>query len=356
MAANDLGFELDFITVGKGERSGDAIAMRYGSLSGRQQVLIIDGGSKESGQKLVDHVKSTYGTERVDYVVNTHPDVDHSSGLSVVLENLDVGCLYMHRPWNHAGRIRDLFHDGRITDASLEERIRDALNAAHELEAIALKREIPMIEPFQGVAVGPHFRVLSPEEVWYVKDLLPNFERLPEVKKEATFAEALMGGVATVAKSVAELVAETMGVETLKEGGVTRPENESSVVLYGEVYEKRLLFTGDAGVQALSSAIIHAQLSGISLKDLDYIQVPHHGSRNNVSPTVLNEMMGKIAFVSASPGSKTHPRKVVTNAFRRRGAKVFPTRGGIMCQRHNRDLRPGYGDVPEIPFYDKVEA
>jgi beta-lactamase superfamily II metal-dependent hydrolase len=116
-----------------------------------------------------------------------------------------------------------------------------------------------------------------------------------------------------------------------------------------------LLFTGDAGIQALTQAIDYAEARGVSLTGLDYIQVPHHGSRRNVSPSVLDRMMGKTAFVSASPGSTTHPRKKVTNAFIRRGATVYQTRGGALCQPYNRPRRAGYGDAPPIPFSDKVE-
>ena len=55
-----MGFEIDFLPVGEGEKSGDAIALRYGNLSGtrsEQTVLVVDGGTLDSGAALVDHVK-----------------------------------------------------------------------------------------------------------------------------------------------------------------------------------------------------------------------------------------------------------------------------------------------------------
>ena len=105
-----IGFEIDFLPVGNGERSGDAIAIRYGS-PGDYKVLVYDGGTKESGQALVDHIKKYYGTTRVDYVVNSHPDSDHASGLSVVLEQLEIGELWMHQPWKYSSVILDYFKD-----------------------------------------------------------------------------------------------------------------------------------------------------------------------------------------------------------------------------------------------------
>ena len=85
MTNENLAFELDFHAVGTGEKSGDAISIRYGRLNSTtnfsQKVIVIDGGTLESGKKLVDHIKTHYKTETVDLVVNTHPDNDHCSGL-----------------------------------------------------------------------------------------------------------------------------------------------------------------------------------------------------------------------------------------------------------------------------------
>ena len=42
------GYEIDFLPVGSGERSGDAICVRCGS-PGDYKVMVYDGGTKESG-------------------------------------------------------------------------------------------------------------------------------------------------------------------------------------------------------------------------------------------------------------------------------------------------------------------
>ena len=56
-----MGFEVDFLPVGDGEMSGDAITLRWGNLFGprdHQTVVVIDGGTKQSGQNLVQHLKT----------------------------------------------------------------------------------------------------------------------------------------------------------------------------------------------------------------------------------------------------------------------------------------------------------
>src|SRR5664280_2714171 len=98
-----MGYEIDFFAVGEKSSGGDAIAVRYGNLFGdrsEQMVIVIDGGYTDSGEALVNHIKTHFGTSRVDIVVSTHPDQDHITGLETVLEELQVGTLLMHLPWN----------------------------------------------------------------------------------------------------------------------------------------------------------------------------------------------------------------------------------------------------------------
>lgn len=159
-----------------------------------------------------------------------------------------------------------------------------------------------------------------------------------------------------VAEEAASWVAETLNIETLDESGETSAQNESSVVLYGNFGGRGVLLTGDAGRVALTRAILYAQSLGISLQGLDCVQIPHHGSRRNVSPSVLNHITGRCAIASVSAGSTTHPRRKVTNAFRRRGARVYRTNGGLINHTINWPRRAGLSDALEIPFYDRVEG
>lgn len=364
-----IGFEIDFLPVGSGDRSGDAIAIRYGT-TGNYKVLVYDGGTKESGQALVDHIKRYYGTSKVDYVVNSHPDADHASGLSVVLENMEVGELWMHQPWNYSEVILDYFKDGRITDNSLADRLKEKMSAAYALEQLAEEKGIPVYEPYQGASIGD-FVVLSPESNWYVHELIAEFSKSPEQKKIESAAVGLEGIFESVTKAVSAAIAwvtEHWGVETLRSDVRTSAENESSVVLFGQIGEKGILLTGDAGIRALDATVKYAESKNVSLpNNLHFIQVPHHGSRNNVSSEILDRLVGprkanddgispKTAYVSASKESNTHPRTVVTNAFIRRGAKVVPTKGQSKRYRHNMPARKGWVPVTPLKFSSQVES
>lgn len=353
----EYGYEIDFLPVGNGDKSGDAIIIRY-RLNEDYKIMVIDGGTKESGEEIVRHIKKYYNTDRVDYLVNTHPDADHASGLEIVLEELQVGEVWVHRPWVHPHKIRHLFKDGRITDNSLSDRLREGLRYAHRLEELAKQKNIKVNEPYTGSCIGI-FRVLSPDKDWYL-DLVPQFNKTPDAYKAQE-------SLTTCLQEIKNSVREYIGFETLSEDGETSAENESSVILYANIAGHGILLTGDAGNKALNRACDYAEQLKIDLQSCHFIQVPHHGSRNNVSPSTLNRLIGpitsnhalppkKIAYISVSKNSTTHPRKQVTNAFYRRGVEIHQTKGLTKRHSYNMGKRAGWIASEPIPFYDLVEG
>ena len=359
------GFEVEFLPVGEGERSGDAILARW-TEGDVHRVLVYDGGTKDSGQRLVDHIKSHYNTTHVDYLVNSHPDNDHASGLSVVLEQLTVGEVWMHRPWEHSATIREYFHDGRITDESLKVRLQEKMSAAYKVETLAHEMGVSVKEPFQGMHIGP-FKVLSPEKDWYLHELVADFAKSPK-KKEAdeSMFEAAASSMTKAFRSVVRLIAEAWDVEYLREDVETSAENESSVILFADFAGRGVMLTGDAGVQALKRANDYALSLGVYLPGaLNFIQVPHHGSRNNVSTSVLDSIIGlrqnenelkftKTAFVSAGATSETHPRRMVVNAFIKRGVRVYKTKGNTIRHNYKMPIR-NWGPIEALPVSKEVE-
>ncbi|POD70905.1 hypothetical protein BKM17_23710 [Pseudomonas syringae group genomosp. 3] len=355
--------EVDFLPVGEGEHSGDAIAIRWRE-DGEFKVMIYDGGTKEYGAKLVKHVQEHFGTNHVDYVVNSHPDNDHAGGLIHVLETLSVGQLWLHKPWEYSDQIRHYFHDGRITDESLAKRLQQKMSAAYALEKIAEEKEIPVYEPFAGDQIGI-FKVLSPTMYRYVHELVPEFQKSPELKKaQVTGLEALFDAVKGVA---GDLVAALWDKEYLPETVKTSAENESSVVLFAAVGQNGYLLTGDAGINSLRESADFASGVGIDLPTrVSFVQIPHHGGRHNVSTETLNLLVGeplpdvpdrlfRTAFVSAGKLAPRHPKKSVTNAFARRGFSVGQTKGQSIYHFTGVPRREGWGPLTYVPFYEEVE-
>lgn len=359
---NDYSFEIDFLPVGEESKSGDAIAMRWGNQGGFW-VAVVDGGTLDAGERLVHHVKTVYGAQFINVAINTHPDGDHTSGLSVVLEEFPVRELWMHRPWLYPQVIRHLFRSGNFTTAGLTGAIRRALDCASELERIALRKGIPIREPFQGVTFGP-LMVLSPTVERYLT-LIPHFNNTPEPRYQSPLAHMASGGglLGDLARLIGK--AESWTNETLRDDGVTTEQNESSVVLFSRFNGTSVLLTGDAGQASLLAAWSYARSCGIDLARCNYYQVPHHGSRRNVSPALLDLLLGpklpftteptRWAVASAAERSTDHPRRAVVNAFRRRGVGVTATKGTSIRIYRGYPARVGWTTAPIMPLSNVVD-
>jgi hypothetical protein len=365
--------EIEFLPVGDGSKPGDAIVVRYGELNA-YELMVVDGGNIDSGKALVEHVRTHFGENSViSHVILTHSDADHASGLREVLAELPVKNLWLHLPWMAAPSARPYFANKNWTDAGLAQALFEEYDMVADIVKLAIEKKITIREPFAGTVIGP-FHVLSPYKVIYPV-FLAQFDRTPDPDQEAIEAVGCWIGKQPngVGKLVDGLVAkvqkwikETWDAERLKDGGVTSASNESSVVLYGDFgASRRVLLTGDAGVWALNMAANYADENGLVLQKFRFVQIPHHGSRRNIGPTILNRIVGPIqaesttpcglAFVSAPKDDDTHPRKMVINAFLRRGFNVGATQGNKVVYWGGFPARPDYGDLPRLSFASDVE-
>jgi beta-lactamase superfamily II metal-dependent hydrolase len=369
-----MGYEIDYLPAGEGNKSADAICLRYGNLHGprsEQVVVTVDGGTIESGEAVANHIKNWYGTNVVDIALLSHPDTDHASGMHRILELLTVNQVVMHQPWKHSASISGLLDDNRVTSNSIREKTKRNLSAAREIERIANNKGIPIVEPFAGSRSQFGLTILGPTQDFYRTNLV-NYKFMPGSgvplptafsTQFPTLTEMLHG----LGSKVANWIEETWFSETSGEPphDSTSPENNSSVIFMIEVEGKRLLFTGDAGVPALQSAISYCDLSGISLSGITFFDVPHHGSRRNLGPAIMNRLFGQprlqpakewTAFISAAKdGAPKHPNKRVTNALARRGASVHVTAGMSLYHQSNGQDR-GWAVAPEVPFHYRIEA
>ena len=369
--------EIEFLAVGDASRAGDCIVVRYGETD-MYDLMVVDGGTAATGEALVAHLKSHFGENvRVEHVVLTHSDADHASGLRELFKEIPVGHLWMHIPWLLALEARPFFADKTINDDGLKKKIRDEYAILEEILELAVATPCEIHYPFQGAAIGP-FTVMSPQRSTYLH-LLPQFEKTPDPDQAAIEAGGLWIGKATsnvlvkameaMKALVQEWIPESWSEERLKDGGVTSASNESSVVLYANLSQtQRLLLTGDAGENALQWSINYANRQEMPLQSFSFVQVPHHGSRRNVGPTVLNQLIGPIkpegtvnqfhAFVSAPKDDSKHPRKIVLNAFIRRGGGVYITQGqnkvhwGGFPPRGNYDSATAEGFSTTVEQYD----
>lgn len=349
-----MGYEIDFFPVGE-KKGGDAILLRYGDLNSNERkdwnLVVIDGGTKESGDLMVEHIHKYYNTEYVNSVICTHLHQDHCSGLTKILENFEVKNLFMHLPWEHSNDIKNKFANGKVTNKSVKEKLEKSLNSIKELEEIAIEKDIQIIEPFSGINIhnDGSLLILGPSEEYY-NQLLANFDLLPEVKDE--YKEDT-GFFNNISKSI-KLISASLGI--LNDDGVTTPENNTSIITMFKVDDKKILFTGDAGIEAINRAINYANRVNIDINNIDLLDVPHHGSKRNIGKSIINKLNPKIAIISApTNGDPKHPSRRVVNALINSGTLVSTTEGRTICYSKDAPQREGWGPITPKKSFEEVE-
>jgi len=354
--------EIEFIGIGKGStRSGDAIIIRYGNCENDQwvesHVALIDGGDVQTGKLIVQQIKDVYNKSKIDLCVLTHPDADHASGLREVLSELDVNYLWMHRPWHYWEDIKDSIQDGRITKKSFNERLKEEYQFAYELEQIALERKIRIEQPHQGNYMyhqdeNDRITILGPGKEFY-KSLIQASDKTPRM----TSSLAAM----SILEHEEGLKFESMDFSTehlSEENEITSAENDMSLVLLVTIAGFRILLTADVVTMGMYKVLAFCIQNSIDLKNLTLLQVPHHGSRHNISKGILQHMHAPSAAIScAENGAPNHPASVVTNALLRRQIIPYATKGNTLLWTFgNAPSRPGFYPVPALSFESWVDV
>ncbi len=335
--------EVDFLPVGDGERSGDAIAMRFtrpdtGSLAH----VIIDAGFQPDGAALVNHVKNYYDTDDIDLAILSHPDGDHIGGMGVVVRELNVGALLVHRLGERGGSTLP------------------AADAVDDLIATAQEQGTKIYEPFSGMnAFGGALTILGPDLEYYA-ELVP--QQVEQALAKAVAANLRGPGPLT---RLAHRALSYFPLEIpFDDGEGEGPRNNSSVIALLELDGFRALFTADAGVVALNRAWDRLEKQGRDTSAPHLVQIPHHGSRKNGSSALLNRLLGptgqpqtRDAIVSVSAKAPRHPYPRIVNAYGRRGYNVGTTAGKSVCfPSPDMPRRPGWVTwTPLGPLDETVE-
>lgn len=99
--SNDVRGELQvhFIDVGQG-----ASQLIIGS-SGK--TILIDAGNNNQEEEIVAYLRKN-GIQKIDILVGTHPDADHVGGLDAVIDNFEIGKIYMPKVQSNTKTFEDV--------------------------------------------------------------------------------------------------------------------------------------------------------------------------------------------------------------------------------------------------------
>lgn len=335
------GFEIDMLALG----NADSILVTQWHGLGCTRVLV-DGGNPGSYETVRGFLRGL-GVTHLDHVLATHPHDDHAGGLVPLVQDrsLTIGHVWCHVAQNHVHMAlveAALRNTGGLKRARI---ITESLATTLDLFRAARARQIPISEPFAGAQVGP-LTVVGPTEAYY-GELVAQFGDAEAIRS----SEQLVTSAPTHAQAGSLLEAIALVTESLDDNPQTQPENNSSAILALPHASGVHLLTGDAGAQALACAA-----ASYNLANCHWMQIPHHGSRRNITKALIEHFKPTVAFVSAE-GSVKHPRRAVVNAFKQTGCRVYsthyPNETSLWHHRGNVPQRGGYSTATALWDADK---
>ncbi len=331
--------------------NADAIVIHYFDDNDEEFIVLIDAGkTREHGKKIEEHIKKYTIKKSIDLAINTHPDGDHIGGFFYLLESdIEISEFWIHDPSSHKIRT-DLLEtiitkDGEIAleneyynnQGNLKKSLSfvlESLSASNSILSIIDKKKIQRTEPFDKKE-HPRIpiKVLGPSTSYYEKkldryrDIHLLYEEQVHLMLEKRLENSLL--------SVNDIAVEDRPF--LDKKNEQSNENNSSVILSFKPDSHTYLFTADAGPEALNEVISRYKLS-----DIYFMQIPHHGSRYNMTSGLIDYFNPEIAYISCEQ-TKDYPCIKLVNILKEKGCKVFAT-GINGSLRYNRGMgaRDGY--------------
>ena len=251
------GFSVHFIDVG----NGDSIFIRFGD----GKVMLIDSGApSDNNLKSIKSVLSQYKISTIDYLLLTHPDVDHVGNAKKIVEDYSVKKAY----------IPD------VLDLNAYPTFKQVVDT---LSAKSVKTEYSNV-----------YSSISGDE-YYLAFLSPIGDN-------------------------------ALGDYYLEFNGILNPNdvavNNLSPVVYLDYKGVRSVFTGDAGflqeekiIEYYNSGMYELIHDGrVALEDVDFLKVGHHGSSDCSSVEFINLLKPKYAVISVGgQNSYGHPSTFTLN-------------------------------------------
>jgi beta-lactamase superfamily II metal-dependent hydrolase len=340
-----IDISIDMLAV----NNADAIIVWLKDEDNNNFVILIDGGNKKDGEKVINHldkyILKQAGKLAPDLIICSHHDKDHIGGLITVVEHYGnlIDEVWINNPAEFLGALnyRHLEESFRLKSQYKQYQvILESLTNLDDFISLVNRKKIPCNNALAGQSKHSGIvTILGPSYSFY-KALLPGMENMDKfVTEEAGWAYNSIFGVAAINESLEN----SSPCPIVDEENTTSATNNSSVILEIKAKGKRYLFTGDAGVKALEDVETRT-----SLENIYWIDVPHHGSRRNLSSRLIDTMKPTTCYISAE-GSTKHPRRALVNCLKKHGANVY-------CTKNGNDLWHHMGEFPSREEYTNASS
>lgn len=274
-------------------------------------VVVVDGGPFSNKEEFVDELNKY---EKIDLMVLTHYDDDHIGGILWYL----LTCKAAHKPlttvemWaNCATEIKVATTPQLSTGQALS--LANLLDEYVEKQGLIwqadVKEHLCRVFPFCEI------KVLSPSEDVYAAII----ERLKERKrKEEEDVDLRLKGESRqerdLEKDLEDLVNIRKRNPDLK--NISDLANAGSISFILRCDDLSILMLGDSFPQNVESCLRDIGFSEESPLKVDYVKVSHHGSRNNISNSLLDIISCNKFIISTNggDGKSKHPdRETIAN-------------------------------------------
>ncbi len=296
-------------------RDGDAIIVEL-SKDSSHLIILVDAGHSGDSQTIINNLSGPLKSANKlapDLIICTHYDSDHIGGMTGVINEYkgNIKEIWIHRTTQilEISKLKsntivestfpsenDTFLGGNMNQNSTENRLRDLIieSAVQEKKLIELidSLNIPCKEPIAGLCSydgWEELEVLGPTEVYYKKLFPDHFNTEIYLKEEVSILQEVND------QGNMDILDPCEMLENLPKTRVTNP-NLNSVIFKIDVERKTFLFTGDAGIESFYNIPNYED----ELKNIFWLKLPHHGSRNNINCDLISIFSPQHAAVSGS--------------------------------------------------------
>lgn len=327
--------EINLINV----EDGDAILLMLTD-TGKKSLIIIDGGFKKYYPKLKRRLQEVLPkfNHTIDLLVCTHYDNDHIGGVENILDDYHASVkeIWIHKI-DHSMKKTAAFFEEKLSffqdktagisspenvddlkNIAAIERYQDLLRVVDKIKSYGLEDRITEAKHGDLFKKFPEFTVVGPSADFYNQNLAALKEEaiLEDVKKD-------LESKIIDRNLLSEMITEVLPQKVLNQNPCVMLEKSSirngvsatnmvSIVTMLKIGTKKFLFTGDSGIESFEK---HTTDWKKSLKDLFFLVVPHHGSKNNTSSEMLSVFNPVHSFVSGQ-GNFNRPSMMIEQCMK----------------------------------------
>ncbi|WP_242157348.1 MBL fold metallo-hydrolase [Aestuariivivens sediminis] len=278
-------------------------------------ITIIDGGYLKDAKTIIEHyenyIKPHISDNSPILIINTHPHSDHIGGLIDLVHYFKnkIVRFYYNDPTDYIeeakrNEIKSL-NESFLYSNQRVQKLFESLKQSDDLSNVLDQYGISKLSAFSDSVLDHNlFEFVGPSKSFYLEQL-GYFTNIDNLKTSGSNIEP-----ESEINEVQEGLNPCVKVDEKNDASA---ENLTSVLTrFTDSSNRKYLFTADSGVDAFESA----ESNGYNIKDLYFCQLPHHGSRRNVSTNWISNFNPNQFWVSAS-GNKKHPRKAVITCIKK---------------------------------------